>query len=129
MTPFIPRPWAILCIVLFPGILGFIGAAHLSGIGMCGFVPLTPTAIALPTFVAVVSVLLSRWCDVSWVVAPTVYSVPMLAPIGIPATSAAEEWLRLVIATLCVVATWVGARTLQRRRSLPKESGPTPAIS
>ncbi len=30
----------------FSRILGFIGAAHLSGIGMCGFVPLTPTAIA-----------------------------------------------------------------------------------
>jgi hypothetical protein len=129
MTPFIPRPWAILCIVLFPGILGFIGASHLCGIGMCGFVPLTPTAIALPAFVAVVTVLLSRWCDVVWVVAPAVYSVPMLAPIGIAATSVAEEWLRLVIALLCVLAPWVGARMLQPRRPLPKESGPTPVVS
>lgn len=129
MTPFIPRPWAILCIVLFPGILGFIGAAHLCGIGMCGFVPLTPTAIALPASVAVATVLLSRWCDLSWVVAPAVYSLPMLLPIGISATSFVEEWLRFVIAILCVVVTWVGARMVHPRSTLPKELGSTPVIS
>src|SRR5689334_14712424 len=94
MTPFIPRPWAILCVVLFPGILGFIGASHLCGIGMCGFVPLNPTAITLPACVAVATVLLSRWCDLNWVTAPAVYSLPMLLPIGFAATGFVEEWLR-----------------------------------
>lgn len=129
MAPFIPRPWAILCIVLFPGILGFLGASHLCGVGMCGFVPLNTTTIALPGFVTVVTVLLSRGCDVTWMVAPGVYSLPMLLPIGFAATSIAEEWLRFVIAILCVVLTWVGARMLQRRRTISKEPGPTATIS
>ncbi len=107
--------FSVLAVICVPGILGVLSAAELCGIGMCSFIPLTTAVIMHSSLVAVATVFTAFICNVRWSVPPLVFSLSMLAPALISATSLLEEWLRFHVATGCIVAVWIGSYILGSR--------------
>ncbi|MES2594554.1 MAG: hypothetical protein V4662_04420 [Verrucomicrobiota bacterium] len=98
-----------LLVICVPGILGFLGAFQLCGIGMCTFIPLTSGTVIFSAAVAVGTVVVSWVRSFSWKVAPVVFTVPMLFPAIVAATSMSEEWRRFAVVVDCVAGAWIGS--------------------
>jgi hypothetical protein len=92
---------------------GAVSAFVMSGVGMCGWVPLDFGACLLAVCTALIPGATVGSFHGSWRLPPLLFSILMLCPVVVGVMN--QHWLRAIISTICIGIAFGAARAFRPR--------------